>query len=117
MRSHSAAPCGVIRRLHAESFGGSMRSHSAAPCGVISLLHAESFGGSGPSRVIIIMLLQYCSNWHTSFIQHLVALLRGGGGAKEILRFARVISTDRGWEVRVVYLYSLHTTLPTPCSS
>ena len=44
-------PCGVICRLHAESFAGSMRSHLPAPCGVICRLHVESFAGSMRSHL------------------------------------------------------------------
>ena len=61
MRSHLPTPCGIICRLHAESFAGSMRSHLPAPCGVICRLHAGSFAGSAvshlavPSRAIILV--------------------------------------------------------------
>ena len=46
MQSHLPAPCGVICRLHVESFAGSMRSHLPAPCRDICRLHAESLAGS-----------------------------------------------------------------------
>ena len=59
MRSHLPAPCGVICRLRAESFACSKRSHLLAQLRVIRLLQAESFAGSAashlaaPSRAII----------------------------------------------------------------
>ena len=84
-----AAPCGVICRLHAESFAGSMWSHLPAPCGVICRPHAESFAGSmwshlpapygvicqlsssGPSRAIILVArIGAPMEWHCPIQRH-----------------------------------------------